>query len=333
MAFITDANARRIIETTEIKELNLGGNLFPTKIYFFSDYEKTKLLAYKEFVENASKFMRELYKPIELKKDTYTLIYEYDKEKPAFHKTQSCSHLNRDYKNYTIPDSIRYKENGQLDFKRIHEFRKWFKTVEHLFENDKAAFVFRLKQRWQIDTNPEALELSNSGPQEFNNYDIIELKQKINELIKQAGRYYYLNSKNKSILSRFSKYTFLAYKEDDIENNNTGYSDNEVKKFLREYDGLFKRPLKKLLREYYRNQYNPELNFQSELLLTLNFKPCSNCYDGGSSVEDIDINSGQFIEHGKFTENNDDDDEFMNDYMKSFEEIRKRKFNTDNKFS
>jgi len=49
------------------------------------------------------------------------------------------------------------------------------------------------------------------------------------------------------------------------------------------------------LREYYKIQYNTDLNFESELLKTLNFKPCSKCYKiGVSSKEDIDLFRGQF---------------------------------------
>lgn len=326
MAFITDANARRIIQKTEISAVELRGEVYRKRIYFFSDYEIKQLLAYKQFIENAEEFVRETYKPIELKKDSYTLVYEYDEEMPAFHKYLECSHLNRDYENFTIPDDIRFKPNGQLDFARIHEFRKWFPEVEHLFKNDKEAFVFRLKQRFGITTNPQALEASNSGPLELVNYDLEELADRIEMGVKQAGRYYYANSKNTAILKRFSKFSYLGFIEKPLLRNDTGYTDGVVKEFLRDYHTKIKKPLKILLREYYRIQYNPNLDFDTELLRTLNFKPCSKCYGGDESTkESIDPNVGQFKEHGNST-NFVDEEEFFKEYMESFDDIASKDY-------
>lgn len=195
MAYITDANARRIINKTNLKSVNINGLLYQRDIYFFSDFEKMQLLAYKELVKDVDRFVRETYKPIELKKDSFSWVYEYDEEKPAFHKNLNCSYLSRDYKNFSIPNGIKFNDNGQLDFNNIYNFRIWFPTVQHLFENDKSAFVYRLKQKWGIDTNPAAFEASNTVAKEFVNYDINQICDKINHLIKQAGRYYYLNTK------------------------------------------------------------------------------------------------------------------------------------------
>ena len=57
---------------------------------------------------------------------------------------------------------------------------------------------------------------------------IEEIKEDIDKLIKKAGRFYYASTKNKKILSAFSRLTFLAYKDEQIYNNETGYSDREV---------------------------------------------------------------------------------------------------------
>lgn len=318
MAFITDANARRIIQQTEINSVNLAGEIFNRAIFFFSDYEIQQLLAYKQLIDDTEVFVRDTYKPIVLKKDSYRYVYEYDEEMPAFHKILECSHLNKDYENFTIPDDIRYKENRQLNFTKINEFRRWFPTVEHLFKNDKQAFVFRLKQKFGIITNPEALEAANSGPMDLVNYDITELKDQINLKIKLAGRFYYASNKNTTILKRFSKFSYLGFIEEPIRNNDTGYTDEELKLFLRDYHQLIKKPIKILLREYYRIQYNPDLNFNSELLLFLNFKPCSKCYKDGYTKEEIDPNKGQFRVHDKVVSSMNEE-EFFKDYMKFYE--------------
>ena len=82
----------------------------------------------------------------------------------------------------------------------------------------------------------------------------------------------------KEIIRRFQKYTFLAYSSNDIQNNNTKFSDETIKKFLKQYDIHFKRPIKDLLIEYYRVLYNPDLKFEGNLLEQLGFKPCRNCH-------------------------------------------------------
>ena len=317
MAFITDANARRIIRRTEIKDLNLTGDVFTMPIYILSNYEKQQLLAYKQFVKDTVKFLRETYKPIELKPDTYTLVYEYEKERPAYHKYRGCARLNQDYQNFTIPDEIRYKENRQLDLKRIAEFRRWFPTVENLFKYDKEAFVMRLQAKYGIITNPNALEALNSGPMELQNYELSELVSEIKQILQQAGRYYNVSVKNKTILKRFGPLSFLGYSDRLIYGNDTGYSDTEVKDFLREYDKEYKRPLKKFLREYYRVKYNPDMEFNGELMERLNFKPCSFCYkDGDRTLEELNPDKGQFLERNSEIENQEQED--YNKYMQSF---------------
>lgn len=39
MAFIIDSNAKRIIQKTEITSVELSGEVYRNRIYFFSDYE------------------------------------------------------------------------------------------------------------------------------------------------------------------------------------------------------------------------------------------------------------------------------------------------------
>lgn len=320
MAFITEANSRRIIQKTKVSEINLKGQIYDRSIYFLSSFEMQQLLAYKQLMEDPDTFVRKTYKPIDLKKDSYAYVYEYDQEKPAFHKNLGCQHLKKDYENFTIPDEIRFKENGQLNFKKIHEFRRWFPTVQHLFKSNKEAFTFRLEMKFGIKTNPLALESPNTGPVELVNYNIQELKEKINKAIKEAGRYYYASPKNTKILRQFSKYSFLGFRNDTIHNNETGYSDREVKEFLREYHVRIKKPIKVLLREYYRLEFNPDFKFNQELLLYLNFKPCSNCYDNSYSSEAIDPQKGQFKVHEDCISKGSEQ-EFFEDYMKFYEKL------------
>lgn len=284
MAYITNSNAASIVQRTDITKVNITGHIYKLPIFFFSRFEANLLLVIKEFIKDPELFFKDLYVPLPAHKDTFFYIYDYDGKKPAYHKTTNCERLNSAFENFVIPKQIRDKGKGD-----VLEFRQWFKTVEDIFKTDKQAFVFRLFTKYGIQTNPEALGKDNSGHQYFTNLDLTNVEIKIDALIKEAGKYYYASEKNTIILKRFSDKTFLAYRTDPIENNNTGYTDEEVRAFLQEYDKTFKIPLKIMLREYYRVKYNPDLNFSGILLDNLGFKPCSSCYEDGKYTDDLEI--------------------------------------------
>jgi hypothetical protein len=111
------------------------------------------------------------------------------------------------------------------------------------------------------------------------NLTVEELEKTIDGLIKSAGQFYYASPKNKAILHRWSKYTHLAKKPEPINNNDTGYSDQEVKELLKTYDTRFKKPLKQYLVEYYRLKLNPDIKMEGEYLEQLGFNPCGHCHD------------------------------------------------------
>ena len=270
MAYITLSNTNKIIFGTELKDLNLSGSLYKIPIYFFSKYEQNALLAIQELLQDPEKYFNEIYVPYK-PVDTFTLIYEG--KPPSYHKYADCPRLNSTYENFEIPVSIR-----ELGKEQIQEFRKWFETVKHYLIEDPTIFVMRLGLRWGINTNPNSITINNSGSTEIENLTIEELEQKIDFTIKEAGKFYYQNEKNKSILHKYSKFTYLAYKSDDIQNNNTIYSDDEIKELLRQYDEEFKKPLKRMLIEYYRLKYNPDINFDGFILEKLGFKECGHCH-------------------------------------------------------
>mgnify|MGYP005845688935 CR=1 FL=1 len=132
--------------------------------------------------------------------------------------------------------------------------------------------------RWKYK-DYEYIHHKNTGNNAIYNLNKKETETKINSLIKEAGRYYYKSKKNKQILYRYSKYTYLAYKQDSIKNNNTIYSDNEIKVFLADYNKRFKMPLKQLLLHYFRMEFNPDLFFKGSFLESLGFKKCEFCYN------------------------------------------------------
>ncbi len=107
---------------------------------------------------------------------------------------------------------------------------------------------------------------------------------------------------NTTILKRFSKFTYIAYESNDIYNNDTGYSDEEVKELLKGYDEEFKKPLKRHLIDYYRIKLNPEIKMEGNFLEQLGFKPCGLCHsqEFESNANDECFNEAFIIENWYF---------------------------------
>lgn len=280
MSFITLSNTKRIIYSSDIKNIDIEGSIYKIPIYFFSKYEKNALLAIQELLKDPENYFNEIYVPYEVV-DTYSYVYEG--QKPRYHEYSCCPRLNSDYQNFEIPPEIKCQGN-----EAIEEFREWFKKVEYLLEKPDI-FVARLHARWGIITNPQAINIANSGSVKFENIKIEELEKRIDGRIKAAGRFYYKSEKNKTILHRFSKLTFLAKIEDPIKINDTGYNDDEVKTLLNEYDLTFKQPLMSDLVEYYRLKLNPEIIMEGLLLFRLGFKSCGHCHQADYRARNVAV--------------------------------------------
>jgi hypothetical protein len=270
MVHITLANTNKIIFNSDIKSLKLTGEIYKIPIYFFAKYEESALLAIQELLKDPEKYFTEIYAPYKAV-DTYKLIYEGSS--PSFHKYACCPNLHSNYQNFKIPEQIT-TQGPEV----VKEFRKWFETEKHLIEDKPDVFTYRLQQRWRIITNPQAIKQSNSGSATVENLTIEELEGKIDSLLKQAAAFYFNDTKTNTILKRFSKATSLAYKSEPIENNDTGYTDEEVKELLKIYDERYKRPVKNYLLQYYRMKLNPDIKMKGEYLTNLGFKACGNCF-------------------------------------------------------
>ena len=257
-----------IIYQTNLEVIDSSRELYKNPIYFFSEFEKKRLLAVYELFEDSEVFFAETYKS-RTSEDTLTMVYEGST--PSYHENIDCNRLRSDYENFKIPPDI--KEKGKA---AVNEFREWFKTVEHLYNEAPDKFVARLQMRWGITTNVKAINIGNSGTVKMENRTIPKIEEAIDRRIKEAGRFYYQSQKNTEILKIFSRKTYMAYKE-DIWGNNTSYSDDEVKKLLKDYDERFKKPLQQDLIHYYRVKLNPDINMEGRLLEELGFNPCRNC--------------------------------------------------------
>mgnify|MGYP005842986283 CR=1 FL=1 len=300
--FITKANASRIVKSINLSEAKIAGNIYKDKNHvlnaMFSKYEKYELLAYKKLMEDPEAFMSEIYKKISQYEDTYWWVYE-EKNRPAYHFDSACPRLLSNFKNYKIPDGIRYKGipgdreeilseirkgNEEIMNKvksNVNNYREWWKTEgEMLYLKDKDTFLMRVNNKYQPEPgikNITEFENINSGVERLENSSLIEIENEIDKLIKDSGIYYYLNKKNTTILWNYAKWTSTAYKNEPFKSNSTGYTNEEIREVLIDYDKRFKFPLKNYLKEYYRRKNNPELKMEDKLLVQLGFRGCLHC--------------------------------------------------------
>lgn len=272
MAYITKSNSLRIISKIDFKKIGkLEGNVYKMPIFCFSTYENNNLLGLRELLKNPELFVKEYYKPIE---SIDKLKYVYEGGKASYHSNPSCERLNSSYKNFEIPEEVREKGKDE-----VQRFRSWFRVNQYLIDQPDL-FVAKLQMAFGIIISPKAIDFENSGVEEYENLNLVELEKRINKYIFEGGNYFKnATREKKEIISRFSKHTYLAYSNKSLTNNNTRFSEETIKKFLIQYDTHFKKPIKELLVEYYKVLYNPELKFEGQLLEQLGFKACASCHN------------------------------------------------------
>ncbi|MFN4000474.1 hypothetical protein [Algoriphagus sp.] len=280
MPYITKSNYRKILRKIDISQIGeISGTVYKKPIYFLSRNEEKYLLLMQALLKEPEKFLIEYYKPV-ISKDTLTYVFE-SKQPPSFHLDKNCDKLNSSFRNFVVPFEIKERafEKGGEDLveEQVKKFRAWFQSNLELFQTDPNSFLKKLDIDWNVQRKMDEIEVQNSGIKEVENLNLEELEKEIDKIIGQAGYFFVSNPDKQSIIRRFQKLTFLANSEKEIYNNDTGWTDIELKNFLKMYDERYKKPTKKLLLEYYRVLYNPDLSFEGSLLEQLNFKKCSVC--------------------------------------------------------
>ncbi len=276
MSYITVSNAMKMLASIDFDACKeLLGDVYKKPVYFFNKREIQLLLGLKELYRDPENFVLEYYRPISTE-DKY--VYVYEGIQPAYHTGSDCIRLLSNFKNFKVPDSIKQKGH-----QAVIEFREWFKKYQKEFYEKPEIFEALFYSRFGFKV--EKVDYDNSGAEEKENLDLSELENRIDGVLTEAGRFFReCNSVHQNIIKRFGKITFLAYINKEIYSNDTGVSDDDLKAFLRSYDEKFKKPIKILLKEYYRVLYNPEMKFEGQLLKALGFRPCGSCHGDYSDV-------------------------------------------------
>lgn len=281
MAYLTTSNALRMVKGIDLEQFsNINKSVYKKPIYCFSKYELNLLSGLQMFWSDPKEFINSYYIPVS-NDDKHKYIFEGGR--PAYHQNCNCERLTASFNNFLIPVEI--KERGEVE---IQKFRSWFKLNMHLLEEKQDVFMMRMALHFKLTVKPQEVSAPNSGIAKLEVYNLPELESRIDAIIRDCGRFWHNNTDKQAVIRRFSKYTFLGYKTEEINNNDTGLSDKELKEFLVLYDKKFKRPLKNLLIEYYRIKFNPDLNFKTGLLEQLGFVKCQKCHNGFNLQKELD---------------------------------------------
>ncbi|MDH6305928.1 hypothetical protein M2459_002715 [Parabacteroides sp. PF5-5] len=287
IVYITNANYKRILKSVDLNSIkDLKGNIYKRKIYFYNRWEEKELLLAEYLLKNPQGFV-DIYKAAEVK-DRFMFVYEEPKL-PAYHRSTECERLTSDFKNFFIPIEIksRAREKAIREGKSKEEimkcieqevkiFRNWFNRHSDVFMSDTEEFLRILEIHWNIK-NIKVFEGKNSGAYEILNQDLKKLEHDIDELLRESRIFYVNNPDKQSIIKNYQGRTFLAYKKEPIPNN-TKLTESELRQFLKDFDEKFKSPTRRMLIDYYRVKFNPDLKFEKYLLDILNFKPCGACH-------------------------------------------------------
>ncbi len=266
--FITNNNARNLVISMDKEDIDITEQIYKAEFKWFSKVEIRSLLTYKLFYENPDLFLEKYKKKIEAKNNDFG----FSDGKAAFHATLKCELLNSNYLNIVIPEEIKLKGEDE-----VLKFRRYLKQNSHLLESKQDLLEQKIKVKFNIIEDIKFVDYSNSGATAFQNNKLDNLEQEIDSLIDQANEFYNGTLSNTTILDIFGTLSFLGKKRLVPYKNPTSYTNEEIWSVLSTFDSKFKRPLERNLINYYRVANNPELKFSKEILINLNFKPCSAC--------------------------------------------------------
>jgi hypothetical protein len=267
--YITLSNAMRIVIMSNLSKIEIKKRLYDRPINYFNRLEKNQLLSIKELFRDPEHYFSVIYSPVKVAKKSR---FVYMGHPPSFHENDLCKRLSSNYRNYRIPDDI-------IEQGKANDFRKWFKSVEGLYNQNPDTFVARLYARWGILTNVKSINKENSGTTQFLNFNLKEIQIEIDALLTKAEQFKNESKKQAKILNSFSKLSYMGLSEDKIKRNFTGYSDDKVKNILRVFHLEYKIPLRELLVHYYRLVLNPKLAMEGDILTLLGFSPCGSCFE------------------------------------------------------
>jgi hypothetical protein len=315
MAYLTNYSFNKLIEMTEVKNIDKIGMQFFTKIIydnyylfnFFNQFELKKLFRTKILLSDNKAYVI-TYKEVPERIDNFSFILPV-KGQVKYHMKLDCEALNRGFKNFFMPPVIvNLKEIEPEKHKEIvDEIRNWFNQKNYTIERYEKLEINSLEITKNFNSyfpskyNIEPIMISDSDKEENNfqwyvskktdntevkiefNYD--EFLDKIISLIKQ--RDILCDTSEKDNLTRFD-YMVKMTNEEITNEINTGKLSNfsffinkvgiiKLKEFWTNHINL-KNEAFRILTEYFKWTYNfSEKQFDTIDLESFNLAKCKMC--------------------------------------------------------
>jgi hypothetical protein len=280
MAYITVSNANQLvsaIKTKEIELMRLTGSLYKKPIYCFSKNEELRLKALRHLFSDPDLFLKGHFNKKITRAGSDKCILGKQSSQPAYHRNIECELLNADFINFSSTDEIEEFASDAPIANDILEIL--LRAYQRAVQNGSCDLADRHRkqifERFDLDVKDIEKHYHNSGYVDLTTSACRDLEREIDQLIDLMSRYCSISAKHKAILRKYQKRTYLVHKTGPIDDNNTGYSDDDVRNVLSVFEQEFRRPLKKKLKAYYMLKNSPA--FDEDLLDKLGFKPCSGC--------------------------------------------------------
>ena len=255
--YITKSNFERIANKKRL-EVEQGDfeDLYDSSLSFMLTAPELRgLYNYREFLKNPNLFVQALEK----NNNQTGMDWVWEGSAPAFHCNESCDRLHSDYINVEIPPEIMDRGNHEIE-----KYRSFVEANSELLKSDDSRFLKRLEAQFFLKNPPKTIKGSNSGTTNIKNFDLIELKDSIEKVLRDAVSFSNKDEETSKII------------------RDKGYGTNRVKEAKVSGHPLFvwhkyKVELKRLLKCYYSSKYNREFKFKSSILGQLGFKACVCC--------------------------------------------------------
>lgn len=281
--FITKGNFLQLSSKRELSDEDLKMQIYKSNISFFSKNEIIRLLKVKKTLQDISEGIYEI-NMADVVEDTFSYVHEYRHHR-KYHTDRNCTSLHSDFNDIEIPVEVKYDRNGDFNQKRVESFRQWFKRPEitELYNSDEKVFYDKLQSVFPDVTNIKPQKMKNHGFKEVSMDSVAVLEHKIEKLLSDSMEFCQRDFKHAKVLlgENLRVQTYWAtsdrYLLNRIEYNNTGYSDEEVRKVLRGYSETIKFPMMSLLIDFYIVSFNKNLEFDRIILEKLNFQLCTKC--------------------------------------------------------
>lgn len=205
MAYMTEFSFQKLISEVDVK-VEITKELFLKEIYpngqlydILNDVERKYLFKYAMLLKDEEAFVTKYYKYVPEEPDTEQLVFN-EGGKIKYHKDSECEMLQKDFKDFYIPEEIR-----KLGPIAVNEFRNWFKQngfkekLEHEMIsigkinrefNNKYVPKYRLKP---LDENSGILVVQKANTSKVvieESFDVLSFRETLEDLLKKFSNHF-----------------------------------------------------------------------------------------------------------------------------------------------